>query len=601
MSTIYTYNTPDYVNQLRSQVDSIDKVLNRYPIEDKDLEQRLLSVKVNVEELIELIRRPLNIGIIGNKNSGKTELVNQIMSMTDGWRFPTCNVDADFRGTFSQNQNAVEAFVTDENNESQYVDFGALCSDNSETLKTAQRVDIKFPADTDIAKTLCKKNVCLTVYHNDNVEQIQNSDIAIVVIKADEYNSYWQLLNYIVDTQKITIPIIVVFTSVDDKTDIADICDKYQNFENLFFIKTKDDAHNLTRHIKYAVSPDNMAIGNADAAIDEHRIKLINNKRNELKQMLQHLKQEVDDYCKKDVASFQIAKTMNSAEANNYTKQFVANLENQYGKYTSEIDSMVFQVNTTHSIGQIDSILNKLKDQSEFEHHSENAEIYYSGYKDQLKELINRSISAQVSDKKIKEELTSATENAFMNYSLDIDFENIYKQFTINPLGDDYRKIWHHIKLAFKNIITLLFNPNILIAVVIGVAVVFGLIWIFGKASTWPFSLILTDDMQVSFKKAVLFLIAILSVLILAVITVTTRKNKKIAFNNYKTQTINNLNSMKTFFPRGEIEKNIEKSNSRIIAEIHETEQLFTDDKVNVEKQKETLTDIVINLMDINN
>lgn len=600
MSTIYTYNTLDYANQLRSQVDSIDKVLNRYPVEDKDLEQKLLSVKANVEELIELIKQPLNIGVIGNNNSGKTELVNQLLSMPDGWRFPTCDVDADFCGIFSQNQNAVEAFVTDENNESQYVDFGALCSDSNETLKTAKSVDIKFPADTDITKTFSEKNVCLTIYHNDNFEQIPNSDLAIVVIEADEYNNYWQLLNYIVDTQKITIPIIVVFTSVDDKTDIADICDKYQNFENLFFIKTKDDAHNLTRHIKYAVSPDNMAIGNADAAIDEHRIKLINNKRNELKQMLQHLKQEVDDYCKKDVASFQIAKTMNSAEANNYTKQFVANLENQYGKYTSEIDSMVFQVNTTHSIGQIDSILNKLKDQSEFEHHSENAEIYYSGYKDQLKELINRSISAQVSDTKIKEELTSATENAFMD-SLDIDFENVYKQFKINPLSNAARKVSHHIKLAIKNIISLLSNPNILIAVVIGVAVVFGLIWILGKASTWPFSLILTDDMQVSFKKAVLFLIAILSVLILAVIAVTTRKNKKIAFNNYKTQTINDLNSMKKKFPRGEIEKNIEKNNSRIIAEIHETEHLFTDDKVNVEKQKEALTDIVINLMDINN
>lgn len=601
MTYNYTYNTPDYANQLRSQVDSIDKVLNRYPIEDKDLEQRLLSVKANVEELIELIRRPLNIGIIGNNNSGKTELVNQIMSMSEGWRFPTSNVDADFCGTFSQNQNAVEAFVTDGNNESQYVNFGALCSDSNETLKTAKSVDIKFPADTDITKTFSEKNVCLTIYHNDNFEQIQNSDLAIVVIEADEYNNYWQLLNYIVDTQKITIPIIVVFTSVDDKTDIAEICDKYKNFENIFFIKTTDDVHNLARHIKYAVSPDNMAIGNTDAAIEKNRIELINHKRNELKQMLQHLKKEVDDYCKKDVSAFQIAKTMNSAEANNYTKQFVTNLENQYGKYTAEIDSMVFQVNTTRSIGQIDSIVNKLKDQSEFKHHSDNAENFYCEYKDQLKELINRSIYAQVADKKIQEDLNTATENAFMNYSLDIDFENIYKQFTINPLGDDYRKIWHHIKLAFKNIITLLFNPNILIAVVIGVAVVFGLIWILGKASTWPFSLILTDDMQVSFKKAVLFLIAILSVLILAVITVTTRKNKKIAFNNYKTQTINNLNSMKTFFPRGEIEKNIEKSNSSIIAEIHETEQLFSDDKVNVEKQKEELTDVVINLMEINN
>ena len=164
MTYNYTYKTPDYTNQLRSQVDSIDKVLNRYPIEDKDLEQSLLSVKANVEELIELIKRPLNIGIIGNNNSGKTELVNQIMLMSDGWRFPTCNVDADFCGTFSQNQNAVEAFVTDENNETQYVDFGALCSDNSETLKTAQRVDIKFPADTDIAKTLCKKKMLKKMY-----------------------------------------------------------------------------------------------------------------------------------------------------------------------------------------------------------------------------------------------------------------------------------------------------------------------------------------------------------------------------------------------------------------------------------------------------
>ena len=600
MQTNYTYNTPDYVNQLRSQVDSIDKVLNRYPIEDKGLEQRLLSVKANVEELIELIKRPLNIGIIGNKNSGKTELVNQIMSMSEGWRFPTCNVDADFCGTFSQNQNAVEAFVTDENNETQYVDFGALCSDNSETLKTAQSVDIKFPADTDIAKTFSEKNVCLTIYHNDNVEQIQNSDIAIVVIKADGYNNYWQLLNYIVDTQKITIPIIVVFTSVDDKTDIAEICDKYQNFENIFFIRTTNDAHNLARHIKYVVSPDNMAVGYADAAINKHRIELINHKRNELKQMLQHLKKEVDNYCKKDVASFQIAKVMNSAEANNYTKQFVANLENQYGKYIAEIDSMVLQVNTTHSIGQIDNIFNKLKNKNEFEHHSENAEIFYTEYKYQLKELTNRSISAQISDKKIKEELTLATENAFMD-SLDIDFENVYKQFKINPFSNAARKVSHHIKLAIKNIISLLSNPNILIAVVIGVAVVFGLIWLLGKASTWPFSLILSDDMQVSFKKAVLFLIAILSVLILAVIAVTTRKNKKIAFNNYKTQTINGLNSMKKNFPRGEIEKHIEKNNSRIIAEIHETEQLFTDDKVNVEKQKEALTDIVINLMDINN
>ena len=184
---------------------------------------------------------------------------------------------------------------------------------------------------------------------------------------------------------------------------------------------------------------------------------------------------------------------------------------------------------------------------------------------------------------------------------LDIDFENVYKQFKINPISNAARKVSHHIKLAIKNIISLLSNPNILIAVVIGVAVVFGLIWLLGKASTWPFSLILSDDMQVSFKKAVLFLIAILSVLILAVIAVTTRKNKKIAFNNYKTQTINGLNSMKKNFPRGEIEKHIEKNNSRIIAEIHETEQLFTDDKVNVEKQKEALTDIVINLMDINN
>ena len=74
MSTIYTYNTLDYANQLRSQVDSIDKVLNRYPVEDKDLEQKLLSVKANVEELIELIKQPLNIGVIGNNNSGKTEL-----------------------------------------------------------------------------------------------------------------------------------------------------------------------------------------------------------------------------------------------------------------------------------------------------------------------------------------------------------------------------------------------------------------------------------------------------------------------------------------------------------------------------------------------
>lgn len=600
MTYNYTYKTPDYANQLRSQVDSIDKVLNRYPIEDKDLEQRLLSVKANVEELIELIKRPLNIGIIGNNNSGKTELVNQIMSMTDGWRFPTCNVDADFRGTFSQNQNAVEAFVTDENNETQYVDFGALCSDNSETLKTAQRVDIKFPADTDIAKTLCKKNVCLTVYHNDNVEQIQNSDIAIIVIKADEYNSYWQLLNYIVDTQKITIPIIVVFTSVDDKTDIAEICNKYQNFENLFFIRTKDNTYNIARHIKYAVSPDNMAIGNTDAAIEKNRIELINHKRNELKQMLQHLKKEVDDYCKKDVSAFQIAKIMNSAEANNCTKQFVTNLENQYGKYIAEIDNMVFQVNTTQSIGQIDSILKELKDKNEFEHHSDNAENFYSEYKDQLKELINRSISAQVVDKKIQEDLNSATENAFMNYSLDIDFENLYKQFNINPLGNDLRKIWHHIKLAIKNIITLLFNPNIGIAVVVGVAVVFGLIWLLGKANKWPFSLILTDDMQASVTKAVIFLVAILSVLILAVIVVATKKNREIEFNKYKTRTINDLNSMKTFFPRGEIEKNIEKSNSRIIAEIHETEQLFTDDKVNVEKQKEMLTDIVINLMDNN-
>ena len=600
MSANYTYNTPDYANQLQSQVDSIEKVLNRYPVEDKDLEQKLLSVKANVEELIELIKQPLNIGVIGNNNSGKTELVNQLLSMPDGWRVPSCDVDADFCGTFAQNQNAVEAFVTDENNETQFVDFGALCSDSSETLKTAKRVDINFPADTDIAKIFSKKNVCLTIYHNDNFEQIQNSDIAIVVIKADEYNNYWQLLNYIVDTQKITIPIVVAFTSVDDKTDIAEICAKYPNFENLFFIRTKDDVHNLARHIKYAVSPDNMAIGNKNAAIDEHRIKLINNKRNELKQMLQQLKHEVEAYCKKDISAFQIATIMNGADANNYKKQFVANLEKQFGKYIAEIDNMILQINTTRSIAQIDSVSKKLNDKNEFEHHSENAEIFYTEYKDQLKEFINRSISTQVSDKKIQEELNSATENAFMN-SLDIDFENIFKQFKINPLSNAAHKISHHIKLAIKNTFSLLSNPNILIAVVIGVAVVFGLIWILGKANTWPFSLILTDDMQASFQKAVFFLIAILSVLILAVIAVTTRKNKKIAFNDYKTRTINNLNSMKTFFPRGEIEKNIEKSNSSIIAEIHETEQLFIDDKVNVEKQKEELTDVVINLMEINN
>ena len=600
MSTIYTYNTPDYANQLRSQVDSIDKFLNRYPVEDKDLEQKLLSVKTSVEELIELIKRPLNIGVIGNNNAGKTELANQLLSMPDGWRFPSCDVDADFCGTFAQNQNAVEAFVTDENNETQFVDFSALCSNSNETLKTAKRVDIKFLADTDMAKIFSEKNVCLTIYHNDNFDQIQNSDIAIVVIKADEYGNYWQLLNYIVDTQKITIPIVVAFTSVDDKTDIAEICTKYQNFENLFFIRTKDDAHNLARHIKYAVSPDNMAIGNTRAAIDEHRIKLINNKRNELKQMLQQLKHEVDAYCKKDVSSFQIAKIMSSSEANDYKKQFVSNLENQYGKYTAEIDSMVFQLNTTRSIAQIDSILKQLKDKNEFGHHSENAEIYYSNYKEQLQELINKSISAQVSDKEIKEQLTSASENAFMN-SLDIEFERFFKPIKINTLSKSVHKLSHHIKLAIKNIISLLANPNILIAVVIGVAVVFGLIFILSAANTWPFSLIISDSMQATITKAVLFLIVILSVLILAVIAVTTRKNKKIAFNDYKTQTINDLNSMKTFFPRGEIEKIIEKNNSRIIAEIHETEQLFTDDKVNVEKQKETLTDIVINLMDINN
>jgi len=547
---------------LLSQIETFNKFLNQSPLENSELGNRLRVLKTELERFKILIKQPLNVGVIGNSNSEKSELVNEIFSLNGDWKISENNNEKDVCISFSENN---------------------------------------FYTENDLTELFCQKNISITVFSGDKCfEQLENIDLAIIVIKAEEYAIHSQLLNYIVENKNINIPIIIAFTNADGFDNVSDLCEKYQKFEDLFFIKTKKDSRNevakIVRLIRHFVNPDKNALGNDKIKIEEHRNNLINEHCKVLKPLLSDLKNQIEKEQKND-CGFQIDKIAKSSESQNLKKHLITNLENQYGKYIAEIDNSIFQVNRAENIGQIDSMRKELKNKNSFEHHIENAESFYSDYKDKFRDLIEKQIGQNSDQSEMREQLKTATESAFIN-SLDIDFENIYKPLNISSLGKFVGKTGHYIKLAIKNIISIVSNPSVLIAVVIGVAVIFALTWFLGQAQTWPFSYILDENMQASVTKAVMFLIVILSVLILLVIVWTTRKNRKIAFNNYKTQTINQLNALKKSFPRSKTEENIDKVNKKIIAEIQEVERNFNSETQQKGKQMENLLDLTVNLLD---
>ncbi len=588
------------ISLLSKQIENIDKILSLNPCENSGLESRLFELKAEIERYKELIERPLNIGVIGNSNSGKTELVNKLLSLNSGLTLPANNINAEICCIFSENQSAIETYITDSDNNKQFVDSSILSSPDNETLKSAKRIDIKFPATNELAKVLGKKNVSVTLYPDSNgFEQLKKLDLAIIAIKASEYANYSQLLNYIVDNEKITIPIVIVFTSMDGVDDVVALYQAYQRFENQFFITndSQNEISKLARLVKHFVNPDkNAIVTNNDAIIEQHRLKLVNEKRNVLKTLLLNLKNEVEK-TQSDDGGFQIAKIANKSEAQNLKKFLLLNLENQHSKYITEIDSMISEVNKTKQISQIDRIEKALKNTSNYEHHIDNADNYYSDYKDKLKEVFVSEIRKKIGNDEQREQLVNATESAFIT-SLDLNFDKVYKLLKVSTTSTLYKKFIHHLKTAIKNIFSLVSNPNILIGVLVGIGLIFGLILLMGAANTPPFSWILTDDMQISITKVVVFLVAVLALLVCLAIWVVIRKNKKIAFNNYKTQTINELNSKKTPFPRSVIDEKIDRNNKRVIAEINEVAQLFVSERRQEEKQKEQIIELAIEIID---
>lgn len=587
------------VKLLTKQIESINRILILKSLEQSELGSRLSQLKSEIASYKNLIEAPLNIGVIGNADSGKCDLINKVLSLNGSWKFPVFDFGGEVCGMFSDCRNAVETYIIDSCGERQFVDSSILNSRNNASLQTAKRLDIYFPADNVLTQNFSKRNVSVTLYPNfDYLYLLKNLDLAIIVIKANDYNKYSQLLNYIVYNDHITIPLIIVFTFADEIDNQQYLYQAYQSFDYKFILKedSQIEISQIVNYLNHCVNPTRNAIYNNIAKIEQHSLDLIIKNRDKLKQNLITVKNAIEQWHFAD-NGFSIERIVKSPEAQNVKQYLLVNLENQFGKYLLEIDSMIAEVNRARNIDDIDYITKYLKKRCNFEHHCQNANYYYLNYKNGIKELIEKNINHNISQGENRKQLKETTENAFLD-SLDMDFENIYKPLDISLLGTLTNKSCHYFKLAFKNMISLVSNPNILMAILIGVGVVFALIMVLGMANTFPFSLILSDNILATLTKAVMFLVVILSALILLVIWVTTRKNKKIAFANYKTNAIKNLNSLQKRFPRSSIEENIDNNNKYIVAQIKEEERYISENKRKEAEIKEQIIEITDNLLD---
>lgn len=583
------------ISLLSKQIEDIDKILSQSPLEDSGVESRLLELKAEIERYKELIERPLNIGVIGSANSVKTEFVNNLLSFNGEWKLPQNNINAEICCLFSGKHDTVETYITDDENRRQDVDSSILQSDDNEILQNAKKIEITFPAENDLTLLFSKKIISITVYPDENsFEQLKNLDLAIILIKAEEYANYSRLLSYIVNNENIIAPIIIVFTQTEKSDNRAEIDNCYQEFENVFFVNTEfqGETSNIAKLIAFYVNPDRNAIGNNAIHIEQHRIGLINGQQNVLKQKLSNLKKDIEKTLS-DKNIFKIKTVINSHDSQNIQDYLLTKLDNQYGKYIAEVDNMILAINNAYNMSQIDAIEKSMKDIYNYDHHIDNAKKFYAMFQDQLKDLVVQEIKNKTENTEYREHLVDATESAFVSYQ-DIDFEEIYK-----PIGADMssqildnKKINHYIKLTFKNLISIITSPNVLIAIVIGIAVISLLLWIV-VGDPW----FIKDSWKETICRYAMYAIIVLSILVLLAIWVATKNNKKIEFSKYKSQVINDLNSLKQPFPKNEIVDDLKSYNNSVVAEISEVENSYRSERRRAERQKEQIIELTGNML----
>jgi len=98
---------------LLSQIETFNKFLNQSPLENSELGNRLRVLKTELERFKILIKQPLNVGVIGNSNSEKSELVNEIFSLNGDWKISENNNEKDVCISFSENNFYTENDLTE--------------------------------------------------------------------------------------------------------------------------------------------------------------------------------------------------------------------------------------------------------------------------------------------------------------------------------------------------------------------------------------------------------------------------------------------------------------------------------------------------------
>ena len=557
------------------------------------------DLKSRISNLRQLVERPLNIGVFGGDNIQKSSLINALLSLSEYAKFPEYvffeNVTS-IRGTFDKNQGGMQVKIIDDQGDIKSVNSDLIYTPKNTIFENIQSLELQICAENELTSIFADKNIIVTNYLQDGYfNEIKKSDMAIVVINTEEYEGNSKLLNYIVEKESITIPIIIVFvgaTKFDKGNGL------YEKFNDVVYLSDSNKSLNNIRGIllRY-VSSTNTPFGKCSAKIFDNRIKLVQNQIANLKTTIRNLETSISESYYQN-GCFDIDSLIDSSEVREYKKVLISAIESEYKSYIIEVQNLIAELTNAENFDEIERIITEISKKDNFVHHSENVEIYYSKYIEKVEKQILDKVESSVSDAERKIMIKNDIKGVFSNIETN-DFGEIFAIKKPSIVKKVAKKIEYRISLETKNFVAIVTNPSLLMVISIGIGLSLLVTWVTSKINGWLMNKIISAlgvDIEKFYFVCLVILITLLTFVYVA-IWFATRKNRQIEFNKYKTDIINYLRTLEKTFPRQNVKEIIDNADAQIADVIRNLSKNLGCECRNTEKQKERLTDITYGLL----
>ena len=557
------------------------------------------DLKSRISNLRQLVERPLNIGVFGGDNIQKSSLINALLSLSEYAKFPEYvffeNVTS-IRGTFDKNQGGMQVKIIDDQGDIKSVNSDLIYTPKNTIFENIQSLELQICAENELTSIFADKNIIVTNYLQDGYfNEIKKSDLAIVVINIEEYEGNSKLLNYIVEKESITIPIIIVFvgaTKFDNGNRL------YEKFNDVVYLCDSNKSLNNIREIllRY-VSSTNTPFGKSPAKIFDNRIKLVQNQIANLKTTIRNLETSISESYYQN-GCFDIDSLIDSSEVREYKKVLISAIESEYKSYIIEVQNLIAELTNAENFDEIERIITEISKKDNFVHHSENVEIYYSKYIEKVEKQILDKVESSVSDAERKIMIKNDIKGVFSNIETN-DFGEIFAIKKPSIVKKVAKKIEYRISLETKNFVAIVTNPSLLMVISIGIGLSLLVTWVTSKINGWLMNKIISAlgvDIEKFYFVCLVILITLLTFVYVA-IWFATRKNRQIEFNKYKTDIINYLRTLEKTFPRQNVKEIIDNADAQIADVIRNLSKNLGCECRNTEKQKERLTDITYGLL----